>query len=174
MNCTNQKESASCRLLNERGQRVNHQLVAGSKDSSSSRISLLSSPHVDGLLGAHIAAPSAACGILSSTREEEEGHHSSKTVPKQAKEMIRITKPDQDRGNSPMRFAFGSHGDLGSSAPPNSLGCVPVPLDLGPRRVDPNLDYHDSLSIQQTMLRLSSSINKTWSCNFYLLFTKKE
>jgi len=50
-----------------------------------------------------------------------------------------------------MRFVFGSHGDLGSSAPPNSLGCVPVPLDLGPRRLDPDLDYHDSLSIQQTM-----------------------
>ena len=68
-----------------------------------------------------------------------------------------------------MRFVFGSHGDLGSSAPPNSLGCVPVPLDLGPRRLDLDLDYHDSLSIQRTMLRLSSSINKTLSVFLMLI-----
>jgi len=46
-------------------QRVNQQLVAGSKNSSSSRIALLSNPRENGLLDARMAPPSAACGILS-------------------------------------------------------------------------------------------------------------
>ena len=158
MNCTNQKESASAGWMKgdtscksaascqiEELQHMNHSSIY---------------PRADGLLDTRITAPSAACGILSSR------HQPGRRMKGIAQARLCLS--------SPMRFVFGSHGDLGSSAPPNSLGCVPVPLDLGPRRVDPNLDYHDSLSIQQTMLRLSSSINKTWSCNFYLLFTKKK